>query len=120
MEQMLEKHVQIRDINYLLQKIVYKYDPLQIYCFHKDEQSRKVAGCFGDLQDAGHCDYWLLMVTASAARIENAVQDFVSAHYELGKITILAHGKEGIDKSINDGYRFFANVSSTGKLLYNR
>jgi len=114
MEQILEKHVQVRDINYLLQKVVDKYDPLQIYCFHKDEQSRKVTGCFGDFQDAGHCDYWLLMVTEGGSRIENAVQDFANAHYDF------AHGKEGIYKSINDGYRFFANVYSTGKLLYNR
>jgi HEPN domain-containing protein len=120
MEQILEKHVQVRDINYLLQKVVDKYDPLQIYCFHKDEQSRRVAGCFGDFQDAGHCDYWLLMVTEGSSRIENAVQDFANAHYEFGKITLLAHGREGIDKSINDGYRFFVNVYSTGKLLYNR
>ena len=120
MEQILEKHVQVRDINYLLQKVVDKYDPLQIYCFHKDEQSRKVAGCFGDFQDAGHCDYWLLIVLEGGSRIENAVQDFANAHYEYGKITILAHGKEGIEKSINDGYRFFANVFSAGDLLYNR
>jgi HEPN domain-containing protein len=120
MEQMLEKRIQVKDINYLLQMVVDKYDPLQIYCFHKDEQSRKVTGCFGDFQDAGHCDYWLLMVIGGASRIENAVQDFANAHYEFGKITILAHGREGIDKSINDGYRFFANVFSNGKLLYNR
>ncbi|WP_285058098.1 HEPN domain-containing protein [Pedobacter ginsengisoli] len=120
MEQTLEKQIHVRDINYLLQKVVDKYDPLQIYCFHKDEQSRKVAGCFGDFPDAGHCDYWLLMVTEGPSRIENAIQDFVNAHYEFGKVTILAHGKEGIDKSINDGYKFFTNVFNTGKLLYNR
>lgn len=120
MEQTLEKHVQVKDVNYLLQKVVDKYDPLKIYCFHKDERSRKAAGCFGDFQDTGHCDYWLLMVTEGASRIENVVQDFVNAHYEFGKITILAHGREGIDKSINDGYRFFANVYSTADLLYNR
>lgn len=120
MEQTLEKQIQVRDINYLLKKVVDKYDPMQIYCFHKDQQSRKVSGCFSDFQDAGYCDYWLLMVTEGGSRIENAVQDFVNAHYEIGKITILAHGKEGIDRSISDGYRFFANVYNAGKLLYNR
>ena len=120
MEQTLEKQIQVRDINYLLQKVVDKYNPLQIYCFHKDEQSRKVSGCFSGFQDAEHCDYWLLMVTEGGSRIENAVQDFVNTHYEFGKITILAHGKEGIARSISDGYRFFANVYNAGKLLYNR
>ncbi|MHA4896349.1 HEPN domain-containing protein [Pedobacter sp. PWIIR3] len=120
MEQTIQARVQVRDINYLLQKLVEKYDPLQIYCFHKDETSRKVEGCFGDRHDNRYCDYWLLLVMDSKSRIENAIQDFVNAHYEFGKITIIAHSKEGIEKSINDGYKFFVNVCSTGKLLYNK
>ncbi|HKG08661.1 MAG TPA: hypothetical protein VKB19_19480 [Pedobacter sp.] len=120
MEQTLAARGQVRDISYLLQKLVDKYNPLQIYCFHKDEQSKKVEGCFGEFQDNGYCDYWLLMVTEGGSRIESAVQDFVNAHYEFGKVIILAHGREGIERSIKDGYRFFANVYSTGKLLYSR
>jgi len=120
MEQTVAVRTQLRDISYLLQKVIDKYNPLQIYCFHRDEQSKKVAGCFGSVQDSGYCDYWLLMVTEGSSRIESAVQDFANAHYEFGKVIILAHGKEGIDRSINDGYRFFSNVYSTGKLLYSR
>src|SRR3954469_13102818 len=110
MEQTVQAQVQLRDLNYLLQTIVRKYDPLQIYRFHMDEASRKVEGCFSDNQTNGHCDYWLLMVMDAKSRIENAVQDFVNAHYEFGKVTVLAHSKDGIESSINDGYKFFINV----------
>jgi HEPN domain-containing protein len=120
MEQTVAVRTQLRDISYLLQKLIDKYNPLQIHCFHRHEQSKKVEGCFGSVQDSGYCDYWLLMVTEGISRIESAVQDFTNAHYEFGKVIILAHGKEGIDRSINEGYRFFANVFSTGKLLYSR
>jgi HEPN domain-containing protein len=120
MEQTVAARTQVRDISYLLQKLIDKYNPLQIYSFHRDEQSKKVEGCFGSVQDSGYCNYWLLMVTEGISRIESAVQDFANAHYEFGKVIILAHGKEGIDRSINDGYRFFSNVYSTGKLLYSR
>lgn len=120
MQQTLKPHTQVKDFSYLLQKLVTKYDPLQVYCFHKHQEARTVEGCFGGQINNSYCDYWLLMVTESIARIENSVQDFANAHYETGKVLLLVHGKEGIDKSISEGNRFFALVFSTGKLLYNR
>jgi HEPN domain-containing protein len=120
MEQTLEKCIQIKDIKYLLKKLADKYDPLQIYCFHKEEKSTKTEGCFTERKNTEYCDYWLLMVAESASRIESAVQDFANAHYEFGRITLLAHGKESIEKSIDNGFMFFANVYRYGKLMYNR
>jgi len=120
MEQTVTARVQVRDIGSLLQKLIGKYSPLQIYCFHKDEKSMKTEGCFVDFRNGGYCNYWLLMVTDGGSRIERAVQDFVNAHYDFGSVTILVHGREGIEKSINDGYLFFANVCGKGKLLYSR
>lgn len=120
MEQIVQAQVQVRDLKYLLQKLVDKYDPFQVYRFHRDETSRMIEGCFGEQKNNGHCDYWLLIVTDGKSRIENAVQDFVNAHYSLGKATVIAHGRESIEKSISDGFSFFANVFNTGKLLYNK
>jgi len=120
MQRTPEPGLPIKDLSYLLQKLTAKYDPLQVYCFHKHQESRNIEGCFTDQVGNRHCDYCLLMVTESTARIENAVQDFANAHYQSGKITILVHGQESIDKSITEGNRFFAIVLSAGKLLYNR
>jgi len=120
MQQTLKTHIPIKDLSYLLQRLVAKYDPLQIYCFHKHQESRNIEGCFMDQIETNNCDYWLLMVTESISRIESAVQDFANAHYQSGKIIMLVHGKESIDKSITEGNRFFAIVLSAGKLLYNK
>lgn len=118
--QTLKPNIPKKDISYLLQKLVSKYDPLQIYCFHKHQETRNIEGCFMDQIDTNHCDHWLLMVMEDIIRIENAVQDFANAHYESGKVTVLVHGGESIDKSISEGNRFFAIVLSSGKLLYTR
>jgi len=115
----LGKPTQIKDLEYLLQKLITKYNPLQIFCFHKRVERRAVKGCFLTSIDEELRSYYLLMVTESASRIEHAVQDFANAHYNQGAAILLVHGKESIERSISMGHGFFKQVVNYGKLLYN-
>jgi len=109
----------VKDLEYLIQKLITKYSPLQIFCFHKRVERRALNGCFLAPVEEELCNCYLLMVTESLSRIEHAVQDFANAHYNQGAVIILAHGKESIERSINTGHGFFKQVFKHGQLLYN-
>lgn len=114
----INKTTQSKNLEHLINKLVAKYQPLQIYCFHKHLERKEIKGCFREPLVEERCDYWLLMVTESTSRIEHAVQDFSNAHYDQGSITILVHGKESIERSVNNGFTFFQKVYTVGELLY--
>ncbi|MES2457439.1 MAG: HEPN domain-containing protein [Bacteroidota bacterium] len=107
-----------KDLNYLLEKLITKYLPLKIFCFHKSITTKTDIGCFRNTSTFCGSDYWLFMVTENSARIEHAVQDFANAHYNQGTITILVHGQEAIANAASNGNRFFSSVYDTGQLLY--
>jgi len=107
-----------KDLNYLLEKLITKYLPLKIFCFHKSIMTKTDIGCFRNTSTVCGSDYWLLMVTENSARIEHAVQDFASAHYNQGAITILVHGHEAIANAVANGNRFFSRIYDKGHLLY--
>ncbi|MES2456995.1 MAG: HEPN domain-containing protein [Bacteroidota bacterium] len=109
----------VKDLEYLIQRLIVKYNPLQVFCFHKRVERRAVNGCFLVPVEEEVCNYYLLMVTESPSRIEHAVQDFANAHYNQGAVIILVHGKESIERSINTGHGFFKQVFKHGQLLYN-
>jgi len=107
-----------KDLNYLLEKLITKYLPLKIICFHKSIMTKTNIGCFRNTSTVCGYDYWVLMVTQNSARIEHAAQDFANAHYNQGVITILVHGQEAIANAVANGNRFFSRIYDTGQLLY--
>jgi len=107
-----------KDFSYFLEKLVDKFQPLYVFCFAKHVESSEKISCFALASHSYSCDYHLLMVSEKSTRIEHTVQDFANAHYDEGKITILVHGKESIDKAIGSNNRFFITVYKTAELLY--
>jgi len=101
-----------------LQKLVENFQPLQIFCFAKTNRLTDSTGCFKDQLNNHHCDYCLLMVTESNARLDHKVQDFSNFHYQQGSITILCHSQESIVEAVRANNRFFITVYTTGQLLY--
>lgn len=108
----------VKDLDYLLTRLVTKYNPLQILSFNHICEKKQLKGCFGTAEEEISNAYYLLMVTEDSKRIENSVQDFSTAHYDKGEVIIIVHGKQAIDKSISEGDRFFRTVYQQGKLLY--
>ena len=74
----------VRDLEYLIQKLISKYSPLQIFCFHERVERRAVNCCFLAPIEEEQCNYYLLMVTESPSRIEHAVQDFANHQWSYG------------------------------------
>ena len=107
-----------KDFSYFLEKLVDKFQPLYVFCFAKHVESSEKISCFAVASHSYSCDYHLLMVSEKSTRIEHTVQDFANAHYDEGKITILVHGKESIDKAIGSNNRFFITVYKTAEPLY--
>lgn len=92
------RRVRVKDLDYLLHKLIGKYSPLQVFCFHKHIERKDTAGCFTENSEEVLCNYYLLMVTESPLRIEHAVQDFANAHFNQGAVIVLVHGKESIER----------------------
>ncbi|WP_442591912.1 HEPN domain-containing protein [Pedobacter sp. AW31-3R] len=103
-----------------IKKLIEKFNPLQVYCFGKHMEFTHKEGSFTDEVTEQKCQYFLLMVTESMTRIENAAQDFANAHCQFGTVHILAHGKETILSSIHDNNRFFIHISRSAQLLYSQ
>lgn len=101
-----------------LQSLVDKFQPLQIFCFFKNAYLEETEGCFLEPEIKYQCDYCLLMITESPARIDHEAQDFSNAHYKQGIITLICHGKDAILEAVQANNRFFISVSNFGKLLY--
>ena len=101
-----------------VQRLVEKFQPLQVFCFAKTNLVSETTGCFKDQQHSFHCNYCLLLVTETNTRIDHEVQDYVNFHYQHGEVTILCHGRESILEAIKANNRFFMTVYTTGQLLY--
>ncbi|MBB5645969.1 HEPN domain-containing protein [Pedobacter cryoconitis] len=101
-----------------VKSLVQKFEPQQVFCFAKKSLLEQSNGCFIDYKTDHSSNYCLLIVTASATRIDHEIQEFANFHYKHGVITILCHGKETILEAIKANNRFFITVYNTGYLLY--
>lgn len=104
----------------LIRSIANKFGPLQIFSFSKSSYIHADDGCFNDNEVSIHCNYFLLLVTETATRIDYDVQDFVNSQYNHGLITVICHGQKPIDDAIQANNRFFISVLTSGKLLYSK
>ena len=101
-----------------IRSLVDKFQPLQIFCFAQTNSFEELKGCFTEQETKYQCNYGLLLVTETPARIDYEVQDFANYHYQHGSITALCHGKETINEAIKSNNRFFITVFKTGQLIY--
>jgi len=106
------------DFKRLIESLVQRFCPIQIYCFAKSTTSYTIRTCFGEAIDSSKQDYFLLLVTEGSARIEHTIQDFINAHFKLGVVTVLAHGKRAILEALKARNRFFTNIYRNGTMLY--
>jgi HEPN domain-containing protein len=107
------------ELEKITSEIVRRYQPEQLICFGNLQKNISCAGCFMDAQYEHTNHYFLLMVTASAARIEHEVQAMMTSCFKNISITIVVHGREIIESAIGRGNRFFNTVYRTGTVLYN-
>ena len=102
-----------------VETLVRKFKPMQIYSFSTNVQLSFEEGCFTPLSKTQKFHYFLLMVMETPTRNEHEAQDFCRAKFGYGKITILSHSLETVQKCIRKNNRFFATILNDGKLLYN-
>ncbi|WP_207532687.1 HEPN domain-containing protein [Desertivirga arenae] len=95
-------------------------DIVKLICFAKRMSMTTNISTFDPESTNGHCHYFLMVVTESIERQEHLLQDYVNAHFKLGKITLLAHGMETIEQALANGNRFFTSVFRYGRMLYSR
>jgi HEPN domain-containing protein len=115
----LTRSMNYAELEKITSELVRRYQPEQLICFGSLQKNASSAGCFinGQCQHSNH--YFLLMVTASAARMEHEVQAMMTSCFQDITITIVVHGKEIIESALSRGNRFFNTVYRTGTMLYN-
>jgi len=101
-----------------ISKLSEKFQPLQIFCFYKISSLEKKQGCFRSERNSFSCDYGLLLVTATATRIDYEVQDYANSNFTGGMITVICHSNESVWNAIKSNSRFFKAVYGSGDLLY--
>lgn len=101
-------------------RLVQKFDPLQILSFSSSSSIQNNQGCFNSNDVSFRCNYCLLLVTESTARIDYEVQDFANTAYQQGLVTIICHSKQSIQDAIQQKSRFFISIITDGKLLYSK
>lgn len=102
----------------VIQLLVGKFQPLQIYCFFKSISFMEKQGCYTNESSSYNCNYCLLIVTENLTKIDYEIQDFVNNHYQHGSITILCHRLENITEAIRANNRFFITTCSSKQLIY--
>lgn len=101
-----------------IELLVQRFLPVQIYCFATLNTTYSTRSCFTEAIDDFKQDYFLLVVTKEATRIEYEIQDFAAAHFKHGIVTVLAHGKKTVLELLEAGNMFFTNIYQRGTLLY--
>lgn len=102
----------------LISELSEKFQPLQIFCFYKRSSQEKKLSCFVNEHASSNHEYGLLLVTATATRIDYEVQDYVNSHFTAGTITVICHGNQSVWEAIDANSRFFKAIFSDGELLY--
>lgn len=101
-----------------VQRLVEKFQPLQLFCFAKTNHLFETNGCFKDQESTHDCHYCLLLVTEAATRIDHEVQEFSNVYYNHGTISVITHNRETILEAIRANNRFFMTIYTSGQLLY--
>jgi HEPN domain-containing protein len=101
-----------------IQRLAQKFEPLQIFSFSKNTTTQNTQGCFNESPVHFKCDYCLLVVAATATRVDYEMQDFANTYYRHGAITVICHGMKSVMEAVQHNSRFFISVLTTGKLLY--
>jgi len=105
--------------NDFIEKLVSKFQPLQIFSFSKNSLIKTNQSCFIKETSELQCNHCLLLVTASTTRIDYEVQDFANLHYQQGTITVICHSKHCIEKAIAANSSFFIRLYAEAELIYN-
>jgi HEPN domain-containing protein len=106
------------DFGKFLSQLSSKFEPLQIFCFHKKSSSQSQFSCFNPEESIHQSNYHLLLITATATRIDYEVQDFANNHYKSGSITVICHSNESVWNAIDANSRFFKTIYSNSLLVY--
>lgn len=101
-----------------IQQLAQKFEPLQIFSFSQNTCTQNTKGCFNENQVYFKCDHCLLVVTETATRVDNEMQDFANTHYRHGTVTIICHGRQSVMDAVHNNSLFFIAILATGKLLY--
>ncbi|MBB6611538.1 HEPN domain-containing protein [Pontibacter sp. Tf4] len=102
----------------IVAKLVQQFQPEKIICFGCISSKKDSYSCFAEATDESCNHYFLLVVTAAGKRIEHDVQSYATNHFKKGKVTVLAHRHETIEKALSRQSRFFCRAFREGALLY--
>lgn len=101
-------------------RLVERFQPLQLFCFAKTNLIAETNGCFTATESSYNCNYCLLMVTEKATRIDHEVQEFSNIYYHHGTISVISHSQQTVSEALRANSRFFIRIYTTGQLLYSR
>eukprot|EP01133_Synstelium_polycarpum_P010112 gene10112-11788_t len=109
---------QSKSFNGLIRLLIWKFEPLQLFCFAQSSVYKESSSCFTTKKENVDCHYCLLMVTALDVPTAHTVQKFINARFKIGGITVLCHNQKMISNAIKAKNRFFVTIYSHAQLLY--
>ncbi|MCJ0743627.1 HEPN domain-containing protein [Pedobacter montanisoli] len=98
--------------------IVDKFKPLQIYLYAHFVQQQACNSIFAAKGQLQQEIFYLLVITEGTASKENEIQDFANRHYPQAKLIINAHGKEILNRNLQQCNAYFTSILNQGTLLY--
>lgn len=109
---------QSTSFNRLIRLLIWKFEPLQLFCLAQSSVYKKSSSCFTSKKEDVNCHSCLLMVTASDVPTAHTVQKFVNTRFRTGGITVLCHNQKTVSNAIKAKNRFFVTIFSHAQLLY--
>jgi hypothetical protein len=104
----------------LIERLAERYQPLQIYSFGYVSTVRRMEGCFRKASVDGEHQHFLFLVKEDNQNISHDVQEFASAHYRHGVVTMICAGTERIQDQTHQSNSFYRTLMNEGTLLYSR
>lgn len=109
---------QSKSFNRLIRLLIWKFEPLQLFCFAQSCIYKESSSCFTTKKENVDCHYCLLLVAASDVPTADAVQKFINSRFRAGGITVLCHNRKTVSDAIKAKNRFFLTIYSHAQLLY--
>jgi len=89
------------------QRLAHKFEPFQIFRFSQNSYTQKSQDCFKDLQDYFICNYCLLVVTETVARVDYEMQDFATPIVSMERLPLSAMAGNQLWTRYNKTAAFF-------------
>lgn len=106
------------DLQEMIRELCTGLNISQIYCFGHRSERQSVQKLIGKNVETYHNHYDLLLVTDEEVAKAAMQEGRINAMNEANRVTLIAHGRSGVEKALNENNRFFRQVLEKGTLLF--